>query len=334
MRNVPDTMVVDTTVSGASYRLLYKGASDFVYSEFDQTAPFSGNGKALLAVGDWPTGTYRMVAQQAESTCVDTLPGEVIINHLERPYPGVLSSERMEYCLTEEENLRVSIGLEGAIAGTRYRLFRMVDGNVELVATELHNGSETSILFGEEFNARGRYFSVADNGSCQDTAGYLLIGELPKNPIRVVAVDTGYCAGETTPVSLKLYPAPAEVHYYIYPAGYGSSVAECTAFEEDSVRYTGILGQGRYVIKAQVASCEEQVGTFTIREYALPYSLDLLEPTDACEGTNLAMGVAESQEKILYKVHYEEPDKDPVLKSQKTGDGKDLVLLTSDRAGV
>ncbi|MDE5611360.1 MAG: hypothetical protein K2I90_05010, partial [Odoribacter sp.] len=89
-----------------------------------------------------------------------------------------------------------------------------------------------------------------------------------------------------------------------------------------------------YVVKMKVAACEREVGSFTVEEYALPNSLYLLDPTDACEGTNLAMGVEESQENVLYKLHYEAEGKEPVLKSQKFGDGKNLVLLTSDRAGI
>ncbi|MDE7073527.1 MAG: hypothetical protein K2O69_00505, partial [Odoribacter sp.] len=285
-RNVPDTLVLDTTVKGASYRLLYKGMSDDNFTEFEQAGEFNGDGDSLFVVGDWPMGIYRMVAQQAGSTCVDTLPGEVLIKHLDKPYPGVLLSESMEYCLTEEDDLHVSISLDGVIAGNRYRLFRMVNGNVEQLATDIPDATESSILFGDDFSAPGRYFAIADNGYCQDTAGYVLIGQLSDDPVYVVTVDTGYCVGEAPRVSLNLYPAPAEVHYYIYPAGYGSAVAECTVFEEDTVRYTGGLTQGEYVVKAQVATCERQLGTFTIQEYALLNSLDLFEPTEGSQGTS------------------------------------------------
>ncbi|MDE7374355.1 MAG: hypothetical protein K2M86_03380, partial [Odoribacter sp.] len=276
----------------------------------------------------------RMVAQQAESTCVDTLPGEVLIKHLDKPYPGVLSSDRMEYCVTDDDDLQVSISLHGVIPGYRYRLYRRSDGNVKQLASEFPDATESSIHFGDEFGTPGRYFVVADNGYCQDTAGYVLIGQLSMDPVHIVTVDTGYCMGETPSVALKLYPAPAEVHYYICPAGSGSAVAECTEFEDDTVRFAGSLRQGRYVVKVQVAACEKEVGAFTIQEYALPTSLDLLEPTDACEGTSLAMGVVESQESILYKLYYESAEAKPVLKSQKYGDGKDLVLLTGSQAGA
>lgn len=333
-RNVPDTLVLDTTVQGASYRLLYKGLSDDEFTPFEQAGEFSGNGDSLFVVGNWPTGTYRMVAQQFESTCVDTLPGEVLIKHLDKPYPGVLVSESMEYCLTGEDDLHVSISLDGVIAGNRYNLYRMADGNVEQLASDFPDATESTILFGDDFSAAGRYFAVADNGYCQDTAGYILIGQMFEDPVYVSAVDTGYCVGESPHVALNLYPAPAEVHYYIYSGGYGSAVAECTEFEEDTVRYTGGLTQGEYVIKAQVATCEREVGAFTIAEYSLPNSLDLLEPTDGCEGTSLEMGVVESQEGILYELHYEAIGEKIVLKSQKYGDGRDLVLLTSDQAGT
>ena len=334
-RNVPDTLMVDTTVRSASYRLLYKGLKDDDYVEFDQYAGATGDGKALLALGNWPTGTYRMVAQRSAESCVDTLPGEVLIKHLDRPYPGVLLSENMEYCVPDEgEDLQVAISLEGVVSGYTYRLYQMADGNVNLLRTENPDPTETSIDFGDNFSQAGRYFSVADNGYCKDTAGYVLIGKMPTDPIYLVPVDTGYCAGETPRVSLKLYPAPAEVRYNIYPAGYGSAVAECQTFDEDTVRYTGGLNSGKYVVKMKVAACEREAGTFTVEEYELPNPVDLLAPTNVCEGTNLSMGVVESQEKIQYTLYYEEEGKDPVLKTQKFGDGKDLVLLTSDKAGI
>ncbi|MDE7374192.1 MAG: hypothetical protein K2M86_02520, partial [Odoribacter sp.] len=55
-RGVPDTLVLDTTVKKATYRLLYKDLASKTYTAFDQAGSFNGTGDSLFVVGDWPTG--------------------------------------------------------------------------------------------------------------------------------------------------------------------------------------------------------------------------------------------------------------------------------------
>ena len=72
---------------------------------------------------------------------------------------------------------------------------------------------------------------MANNGVCLDTAGYVLIGQLPEGDIEIAKIDTGYCAGNVRDdIRLNVYPVGSDVHYYIYPVGYRSPIAECNLF--------------------------------------------------------------------------------------------------------
>ncbi len=334
VRNGLDSLVLDSTVVGATYWVVYKDTEDAPYLKYDKAGIAAGDGDSLFFVGDWPSGFYRIAAQKKDATCVDTMPGEVRINHLNRPNPGTLASDQMEYCITPGNTVKVNISLKGAEAGNTYRLYRQNGSSVELLKTTLAS-QDGDFTFGTDYSERGRYFSVANNGVCLDTAGYVLIGQLPEGDIEIAKIDTGYCAGNVRDdIRLNVYPVGSDVHYYIYPVGYRSPIAECNLFVDDTVRFNGHLDQGNYVLKAKVAECEKEIGMFSIAEYALPYIVDLIEPKSGCEGTMLDMGVKGSQTGVLYEVSYEKDAKHMEVIASKYGDGNDLTLMTADSAGT
>lgn len=330
-----DSLVLDSTVVGATYWLVYKDTEEGRYLKYNAAGVASGDGDSLFFVGNWPSGYYRIAAQKANASCVDTMPGEIRINHLDKPDPGRLVSDQMEYCITPESSLKVAISLSGAVAGNTYRLYRQSSSGVELLETKIA-GENGSFTYGTEYEDRGRYFSVASNGACRDTAGYLLIGQLPEGPIEISKVDTGYCVGNTQDVvRLNVHSVEPDVHYYIYPAGSWSRVAECTRFVDDSVLYSGRLAKGNYVLKAKVAECEKEIGQFRIEEYPLPDVVSLLGSTSVCEGTTVDMGVKSSQSGVLYELLKQKAAKSQTeLLAKKFGDGNDLVVWTSDTAGT
>lgn len=332
-RNGLDSLVLDSTVVGVTYRVVYKASAGDEFVRYDKAGVTSGNGDSLFLVGNWPTGIYRMIAQRNGGACVDTMPGEVVIKHLEKPNPGILISDEMEYCVSDDNSLKVTIALSGAVSDNIYKLYRQNGSSVEMLGSPVI-GQSGDITFGTEFSHKGRYFAVADNGSCLDTAGYVLIGQLPDNKIEIVKLDTGYCAGNVLEgISLNMYSVDADVHYYIYPSGSFNHVAECNHFVDDSVRFDGSLEQGEYIVKAKVANCEAEIGRFVITEYALPEIVDLLEPVSGCEGTMLDMGVKNSQNGILYEVYLEADHNKSTLKADEYGDGSDLVVFSTDVAG-
>lgn len=329
-----DSLVVDTTVMNADYWLLYKATEGNPYLKYDLAGVAAGNNDSLFFVGNWPTGYYRVAAKKKGSTCVDTLPGEAVINHLDRPKPGTLVSDKMEYCIQPGNDLKVTISLSGAEAGNTYRLYRQNGSSVELLDSKIvsQNGDFT---YGTDYQERGRYFSVADNGSCLDTAGYVLIGQLPEGPIELVKTDTGYCAStDKDDIRLKLYPLGSDVRYYIYAVGNTwSHVAECTQFTDDTVSFKGYLSKGDYIIKAQLAECNKEIASFRIAEYPLPNVVDILSPTTVCEGTTLDMGVKNSEAGMLYEIIYDKDGKHTTRKAGAFGNGGDLHLWASDTAG-
>lgn len=329
-----DSLVLDSTVVGTTYWVIYKASAGDSFVKYTKAGVSAGNGDSLFIVGNWPSGIYRMIAQGKDGVCVDTMPGEVTINHLSKPNPGTLMSDEMEYCVTDETTLKVKIGLSGAVAENTYHLYRQNGSSIEPLGSPV-TGKTGDINFGSDFSKKGRYYVVADNGFCQDTAGYILIGGVPEGDMELVKLDTGYCAGETADgIALNLYPTIGDVHYYIYPAGSMTEVAECKDFVGDTVRYRGTLGEGDYVIRARVAGCEKQVAAFTVEEYALPALADLLEPVSTCEGTMLEMGVEKSEPGVLYEIYHGEDAGPTTLKGSKVGDGDKLVVYTSDVAGT
>lgn len=329
-----DTIVLDTTVVGANYWLLYKSDDDAPYLKYDLAGEAAGNNDSLFFIGDWPTGTYRIASRWKSSFCVDTLAGEVSVKHLSRPKPGTMISDEMEYCYDPDQGLAVSISLSGVEAGVKYTLYRQNGSNVNVEQTlTALNGDD--LEFGSSFDQLGRYFSVADNGKCRDTAGYVLIGQIPELKVNIVKLDTGYCAGSLDDEAhLRIYPANVDAHYYIYPVGGWSYAAEFTLLADDTLQYKGKLEQGDYVVKAKVASCEKDVASFRITQYELPQIVDLLEPDNGCEGSQLTMGVKNSEKGIRYELSCGVDNDHLTVKASKIGDGKDLVLATADTAGT
>lgn len=332
-RSEPDSLVLDSTVVGATYELIYKASAAGGYTRYSFAGAVAGDGDSLFFTGNFADGTYRVIAERKNSGCVDTLPGKAVVKHLSKPNAGTLISDQMEYCLTDDNDLKVTIALSSASAGNVYRLYRQNGSSVELLDTEIGNGG--SITFGHEFDKRGRYFSVADNGSCLDTAGYVLIGKLPENEVNIAKADTGYCSGNTQDaVSLSLYSVGSDVHFYLYSSSGRWPVAEFTVFDEDTVRYQGRLGSGKYTVKAEIAECKKTVGEFVVEEYDLPEDVDILSPESSCEGTALTMGVKASQRNVLYELYYSKTPKQSDLKASAYGDGKDLQLWKDSVAGT
>ncbi len=329
-----DSIVLDSTVMGATYWLLYKSADDAPWLKYDLAGEVAGNNDSLFFIGDWPTGSYRIASHWKSSSCVDTLAGEVKIRHLNRPKPGTMISDEMEYCYDPDQELAVSISLNGVEAGVKYTLYRQNGSNVEVESTitALHDGD---LEFGDSFDQLGRYFSVADNGKCRDTVGAVLIGQIPELKVTLVKADTGYCVGSMTDdVHLVVYPANTDAHYYIYPTGAWSHAAEFKHLADDTLYFKGKLDQGDYIVKAKVASCEKDVASFRITEYELPKMVNLLEPDNGCEGSLLSMGVKDSEKGVLYELSCGVDNDHLKVQASKPGDGKDLVIATADTAGT
>lgn len=335
VRAAKDTLVLDTTEQDAIYRLLYKADGAGEYTEYTGTGRLAGTGKALVVTADFPDGSYRMVAERPDGVCVDTMQGEVVIRHLQRPNPGELVSDRMEYCIQEGKDVNAQIGLKNCETGNSYRLYlQTASGVTQVGKTMIASGNE--VIFGMNFSEPGRYFSVADNGSCLDTVGYVLISTMPEDPVTLVKMDAGYCAGEEEPVTnLKIYPVSPGLHYYVYEEYSYTAEGEFRTFNEDTAWFRGTLPAGTYMVKAVVADCEKTIGDpVVIREYPLPDEVALMEPTASCEGKAIAMGVVKSQPGVLYELYRQIDDVIDKREAFGYGDGNDLKLAEKSDGGI
>lgn len=330
-----DTIVLDTAEKVASYRLIYKAEGSHKFVPYAAMDAVKGNGKALVFTGNFPDGTYRIVAERPEGACVDTMYGEVVIHHLFKPNPGELYSDPMEYCLQDGTPVTAQISIRGCEKGNSYKLYCKTSSGVDQMGKTVI-GQEGEVAFGLSFDKPGRYFSVADNGSCRDTAGYVLIGKLPEDDILLSKVDTGYCAGDdNSMVHLKIYPVETGLNYYIYSEYSYSSSAKFETFDKDTAYYAGRLPEGKYIVKAEVADCEKVItAPITIKEYPLPAKVDLMKPTASCEGKAIAMGVMGGKAGVLYELYRESDTGVDVCEAQGWGDGNDLKLADISDGGV
>lgn len=329
-----DTILLDTTEKVATYRLLYKAEGDAEYTEYSDAGTFKGTDHALTVTGNFPSGTYVMVAERPDGVCVDTMKGEVVIRHLERPNPGELISDPMEYCLQDGSSVSAQISLRGCESGNSYKLYRQTSSGIQQEGSII--GKSGEVIFGMSYNQPGRYFSVADNGSCRDTAGYVLIGALPEDEIAMVKSDTGYCSGDSEQlVNLKIYPVEPGLHYYIAKEDSYSYDGEFLTFRDDTAYYSGTLTAGNYLIKAVVAACEKVVSVpLVIREYPLPEEVELMTPLSSCEGASIAMGVESSQIGILYELYSQVDAAVDKREAFGYGDGNALKLADKDNGGI
>lgn len=322
-----DTLVLDTTDKAANYRLVYKPENTDEYIEYDNGLPWAGTGDTLLLTGNFPVGTYRVVAERTGGVCVDTMRGEIVIRELEKPGIGRLISDENEYCLRDGQTVDTPISLTECVSTNTYRLYRRTAAATEQVGKDI-TGQSGDVVLGTSFDKKGLYFAVADNGHCLDTAGYVSINSLPKQELKLVKVDTGYCSGDgDAAVSFKVYPAEPGMHYYVALENSADYVAECTHFVKDTVFFNDRLEAGVYEIKVVLADCEKVLPEkLTVTEYELPEEVALLEPLTACAGTTMDMGVQQSQQGIQYELYYAGDAGIAKQVAEAAGTGKDLVI--------
>lgn len=250
----------------------------------------------LVFTGNYGTGTYVVKGKLGicETEMTDSAVLQVKVGPADRMLLG-----RGAYCVDNHET-PVTIGVQNTEAGVTYTLYRNRSGVISREATATGPGN---IIFGSTFRSIGEYYVVAkreDTGCERTLTDRIFIGNTP-NPFSVEG-DNCYPLGSVAAHStVKAWNAQAGVQYKLYRVE-GNYVGTLGDFYRDTVYYTAALAKGKYVVKAEVGSCNYQsADTVTICEILEPFSIvgDTLF-CDVSPSSGVEIGLDSTQPGVKY----------------------------------
>ena len=237
------TISLDGSEADVTYRLTSPGLGSNAPTQ-------AGSGLPLVFTGEYPAGIYRIVGET--TYCRDTMPGSAEI--IENPLPLIDTLYGAGYHCTADGGVRA--GISNAIPNVVYTLTRTApDGTV---TSQEFYGNDV-LLFGELLEVGDYSVSARNTVTGCEASDTRVIG-IRNTPADIHFEGGGLiCSngGGTTAVTLKVYPAEADVVYTLYRTD-GQTIGTFGSPLDDSLYYSGLLSAGNYIVKGQLDRCARE----------------------------------------------------------------------------